>query len=263
MLLIEDILQALSSMGITRGNAVLVSSDIRMFVPTVWEEEEKSGKAISAVPHVLDMLIDGLQDLVGVNGTLLFPTYNWDFCKGKSWDYDKTLGKTGALSNHALGRKDFKRTRHPIYSFAVWGKDADLLVTMRNHDSFSEDSPFGYLYHTAGKNIAIGVEGAFFTFGHYVEQCNNVTYRYIKNFVADYIIDGHTQKETYSMFVRQLDPEVISVSADEILLKEGAMLKKDINGILITSIDLVKAYKTLENDIQKNNARHLMRYKNS
>ena len=51
---------------------------------------------------------------------ILFPTFNWDFCKGKSFNYNNTRSMTGSLSNVALKRPDFKRSKNPIYSFAVW-----------------------------------------------------------------------------------------------------------------------------------------------
>ena len=44
------------------------------------------------------------------------------FCEGKDFDYKKTQSKCGLLSNIALKRDDFLRTKNPIYSFAVTGK---------------------------------------------------------------------------------------------------------------------------------------------
>lgn len=87
-----------------------------------------------------------LQTIVGAEGTLLFHTFFWSFCHGGTFDYDKTLGETGILSNRALKRLDFIRTQHPIYSFAVWGKDARYLAALNNVDAFAHDSPFEYMY---------------------------------------------------------------------------------------------------------------------
>ena len=43
---------------------------------------------------------------VGKNGTIFIPTYNWDFCKGKTFHYKKTRSQSGSLGNIALKRKD-------------------------------------------------------------------------------------------------------------------------------------------------------------
>ena len=41
----------------------------------------------------------------------------------ESYDFYKTPSSVGSLGNYVLGRGDFRRTRNPIYSFAVIGKD--------------------------------------------------------------------------------------------------------------------------------------------
>lgn len=56
------------------------------------------------------------------SGTLLIQTFNWDFCKGVGYDILKTPSQTGVLGKLALKMPCFKRTLHPIYSFAVAGK---------------------------------------------------------------------------------------------------------------------------------------------
>lgn len=40
--------------------------------------------------------IDGLLEEVGSEGTVVFPCYNWDFCKGLAFDYRTTPSKTGS-----------------------------------------------------------------------------------------------------------------------------------------------------------------------
>ena len=57
------------------------------------------------------------------------------------------MGKT------ALKRDDFKRTKHPIYSFAVWSADQELLCNMDNKDAFGDDSLFQYMVDKNVKNI--------------------------------------------------------------------------------------------------------------
>ena len=54
--------------------------------------------------------LDSIIEKIGKEGTLLLPTFNYDFCKGKTYDYSKSLSITGALTKVALSRKDFKRT---------------------------------------------------------------------------------------------------------------------------------------------------------
>lgn len=155
----------------------------------------------------LDQVIDGLQELVGEKGTLLFPTFNWDFCKGVSFDYYKTPGRTGALSKAAMKRQDFKRTFHPIYSFAVWGVHKQVLMENRAVDSFGPGTIFEKMLEWNAKVLVIGLtplQGV--TYVHHVEQMVGVPYRYYKEFSGEYMDEnGICSQRTYRMYVRDLD----------------------------------------------------------
>ena len=100
-----------SLMGLEKGDIVLLSSDIT----DLYIQCKKNGEKLD-----LNILLDKFQEAIGEEGTLLIPTYNWIFCEGRTFDYKKTPSKTGVIGDAALKRKDFKRTKHPIYSFAVW-----------------------------------------------------------------------------------------------------------------------------------------------
>ncbi|GAB7140383.1 hypothetical protein RsTz2092_03310 [Deferribacterales bacterium RsTz2092] len=153
-----------------------------------------------------DVFINTLQKAVGNTGTLLVPTYNWDFCNGIAYDHYKTSCKTGVLGKVALTMSDFKRTKHPIYSFAVWGEASEMLATMDNVSSFGSDSPFGYIDSAGAKAFALGIApNRAFTYLHYIEQNMGVPYREHKDFTADYTdAQGNTSRKTYSMYVRNL-----------------------------------------------------------
>ena len=164
---------------IDSGDTILFSSDVTRI--GLWFHKNHEHLDLNAF---LDLLVEK----VGSDGTILFPTYNWDFCGGKTFDYKNTLSKTGTISQAALQHSGFRRTQHPIYSWAVSGKDKDFLCSLENTDSFGQDSPFNYLYEKHGKNIILDVSMQnSFTFVHYVEECVGVSYRYIKNFTADCI----------------------------------------------------------------------------
>ena len=187
---------------IDRGDTLLVSSDMRHILYQCLEHGDETD---------LNIFLDSLQEIVGSEGTLLLPTFNWGFCQGITFDYHTTSCRTGSLGKTALKRGDFIRTKHPIYSFAVWGKDAGLLYEMENRDAFGKDSPFAYLHRMAAKNLFIDVSYQHsFTFAHYVEEWEgNVPYRYNKDFTAGYIDEnGDEEQRTYSMFVRDLERNV-------------------------------------------------------
>lgn len=243
--------------GIDSGDTVYIASDIFRMAAICRANQEIFN---------FNDLIDALQEKVGVSGTLLFPTFNWDFCNGKGFDYYKSTSRTGALSNIALQRADFKRTKHPIYSFAVWGQDADLLVSLKNYDSFGEDSPFGYLEKKKSKYLAIGLPPCSgFTYIHYLEQLAHVPFRYFKTFTGNYTDEnGNVSQRNYTMYVRDLtiNPMVYNgwKYLDCELRNKSALHEQTINGIPIGIIDIQKAHDILLHEIIENKCEKLYRF---
>lgn len=250
--------QLLDASDISTGDIILVSSEmIKIYGKCMVEDKGFSP----------DDILDALIECVGEQGTLLLPTYNWDFCHGKPFDYLKTRGATGALGNAALARSDFKRTRHPIYSFAVWGCAKEELCGLDNTDSFGEDSVFAYLHNHEAYNILWDVDyNHSFTFLHYVEETVGCPYRYIKDFAGKYIdADQEEEERTYSMFVRDLDMDVHMFLEDdrfeEYLLKNAGAAKITVDGIDVRKIRFDRAFEAIREDIIGNRSKNLCSYK--
>ena len=185
----------------------------------------------------------------------MFPTYNWDFCKGKDFNYSKTKSLSGSLGNFALSRKDFKRTKNPIYSYAVTGKDKEYICSLKHFSCFGLDSPFGYLIKNKGKNLFLGIDYKDgFTLIHVAEEAVGVDYRYFKEFSGFCINGSKKYKSTYKMYVRDLNLNIsmtaIDKKFDEILVKNKAYEKTIINGISFILIDIKKAYEALIYDLK-------------
>ena len=245
------------AMGVQKGDVVFISSDSKIMLMDAM---------MNRVPIDLNPFIDGLIEAVGEEGTILFPTYNWDFCSGKTFDYINTPCMTGSLGITALQRKDFIRTRHPIYSFAVYGRDKDYLLSMNNTDSFGLDSPFNYLKEKNTVNYVIDVSLMHsFTFVHFAEEHSGaVKHRYIKNFTAGYVDgNGKCETKTYSMFVRDLDMDVQTLidPIEEDFVARGAARRFTVNHSSILRVELGKAYPILIDDIINNNSRKLCSFK--
>ena len=233
--------------GVVPGDKLLVSSNILKILIKL----KKKDKVFNA-----NLIIDLLINKVGKNGTLMFPTYNWDFCKGKDFDYNNTKSLSGSLSNTALKRKEFKRTKNPIYSYAVTGKDKEYICNLNHESCFNLDSPFGYLIKNKGKNLFIDLDYKDgFTLCHVAEESIGVDYRYFKNFSGFYIDKVNRKKKVnYKMYVRNLKSKIsmtaIDKKFDQILITQKAYEKKIVDGISLILIDINKAYKSMLQDIK-------------
>lgn len=238
---------------IEKGDTILVASDTFNLMNNALKE----GKKLD-----LNDIIDTLKNRIGSEGNVLFPTYNWRFCHGVTWNYHKTRSRTGLLGQLALERKDFIRTRHPIYSFAVWGKDSKRLYEMDNINSFVGDTPFDFLCKTKNsKMICIDVDlNQCFTFGHYVEECFHVPYRFLKKFTGQYIDENNNEStRTYTMYVRYLDRKIIPNTPppglETRLFEASKMYKEELEGfvenIIVRSLRFKDAYDMLASDFER------------
>lgn len=204
-----------------------------------------------------DAFIDALCHAVGPEGTVLIRTFSWDFCHGKGFDMKKTGSRVGALGNIALKRRDFQRTKHPIYSWMVWGKNQDLFCGFNNIESFGADSIFAW---EAASDNAVQInlgdpDSIGLTLLHCVEYKVGVPYRYVKNFTDTYVdTNGIATERTYSMYVRNLDYDT-AIHVDiyfPALEAQGAKLRSTYMGIPIDFFRLKPLCQMYENDIREN-----------
>ena len=228
-----------SHLGLRRGGVVFVSSDITNLGLNCMEHGEKFST---------NALIDAFLDTIGPNGTLIFPTYNWGFCQGKTFDYHKTKCETGALGITALKRPDFKRTRHPIYSFAVAGKYQTELCGYDNISSFGNDSPFAFLERQNAQNVIIGVVYSHcFTLMHYFEQKYGISYRYEKNFTGNYIDENGVESKR----MEEMGKEMESKGVSKFLI---------INEVPIKIVEVGKCDPLFKDDILNNKSKKICKY---
>ncbi len=242
---------------IRNGDIVYVVSDILALSVQARENGERMN---------LDHFIDSIIGKAGPEGTVLIPVFNWDFCKGVTFDIRKTVSRTGALGNAALKRADFKRSKHPLYSFMIWGKDRDMLTEMDPKDAFGADSVFGYLHRNKAKALVIGLPTlSGLTFIHYVEQMVGVPYRYSKDFTAGYIDEeGNESQKTYSMYVRDLDMDPRHIDGfrplGDILEDRGVSVTYRMNDVEFHIVDLAEMYAVTKEDIVNNDSKNMYHY---
>lgn len=194
-----------------------------------------------------DSLIDGFQELLTSEGTLIIPAFNHDLKKNDRFDARSTRPMTGALAWAALKRDDFRRTQHPLHSFLVWGRDAEKLLQLDNKSSFGPDSPFGFMLRQDAKMLMIGTGvSESFTFVHFVEEEKKVRYREYRKYKIDYISEeGESGSRHYTLFAKKpgwtMDMEMFSRH----LGTTGLLKEKKINGVSFAWLGLREACEVL------------------
>lgn len=165
-----------------------------------------SYKSLGGVEGGAETVIDVMRELVGSNGTVMFPAFNFQsWTETHYFDVIETPSKMGMITELARVRPDAKRTPHPIYSFSVWGARADEFSKTDDTEAYGPKSAFALFHKINGTIVSIGLDfNSTFSLHHYVEYNTGCDYRRVKEFSGIYVgYDRKPQIKTYSMFVRK------------------------------------------------------------
>lgn len=191
--------QALQKVGIEKGDIILVHSDST----PVFELGDPN-----FLVNPLDLLKKCFLNILGPTGTLVVPTFNWDFCKGKPYSHEKSISQVGIFTNYILWDNTSYRSFHPIYSFSAIGPDAKNICDNISKSSFGRGSVFHKLHKINAKIVYFNLS-SISTFMHYIEQSIGVDYRFLKYFQGKVEKDGIEWEDSFDFYVRYLDREVI------------------------------------------------------
>jgi aminoglycoside 3-N-acetyltransferase len=235
-----------SKLDFRKGDVVLLTSDILRLAM----KARKTEKEFSA-----DAFLDSFLRVLGDEGTLLIPAYNFDLEDGDHFDIKKSMPMTGSLAVAALKRADFTRTKHPLHSFCVSGHDASLLSAMNNISSFGPDSPFAYLMEKNAKMLFAGTTVAeAMTFTHFVEESEQVWYRRYKKMKIVYTdLNGETTACQYKLYAKN-PGWTMHLERLQQLLSPEILKEYRFNEIPFSVISCRHAFELISADIRENNA---------
>ncbi len=202
--------------GLEKGDTVLIHSSLSRILKT---------SKLNGIDLTPQDILDAFIECVGSQGTLIFPTFNFDFTKGLAFDIRNTKSETGILTEMARLHPHSVRTGHPLFSFAVIGYHKKKFTQLYNFSAFGTDSPFAKLLELEGKIAVLDLKGEIcMTFYHYVEEMENARHRYHKIFKGPYIdYDGVIQIKEFDLYARNLKMKVETdiKSAEEHIWSQG------------------------------------------
>lgn len=133
---------------------------------------------------------------------LLFPTFNYDFCRTGIYDVLEDTCQVGQLNEYVRGCFPYQRTQTPVFNFCVLGDTQFSMTAAVN--PFSSESTFGHLVARQAGVVLFGAGLSSNTFIHHVEEMADVGYRYIKPFPGEILYDGERYRITLKYRVRPL-----------------------------------------------------------
>jgi len=186
------------------------------------------GKPVEGV----GLFLDAILDILGMEGTIVVPTFNFDFTRGLPFDPQTTPSKNmGVFSELVRKHPDASRTMHPMQSVAVMGKHRDDLAGRDTPSAFDPDSAFDQMVQLDFKLLLLGAEIQAASIVHYSEQRVAVPYRYWKEFSGQVKIGSDWQLCTYKMYVRnmEINPELYLFPIQKQLQTMGLWKTEEIN----------------------------------
>ena len=184
-------------------------------------------------------LISELKKLVGKNGTIIIPTFTYSFTKTKKFDVLNSRSEIGNFSENLRLIYPKNRTKHPIFSCIVIGKDKNFFLNLNNLDSFGTNTLFDGLYKKNAKIVCLGCGFNRITFAIYVEQMLNVKYRFFKFFNGKIKIDKNIFDTRVRFFVRnrKLKTDLDLSDVKKQLIKKKQLNISDLNRIAIHCVN--------------------------
>lgn len=192
----QDIVASLRSVGLKEGDTVFIHSNIGFY-----------GRMENA--ENADMLCHGffqaLKEVLGENGTMVVPTFSYSFCHNEEYHVNTTVSGCGMFSEYVRKQDEVIRSSDPNFSVAAWGKLKEYYTENCAHESFGKGSFWERFLAQKGKILCMNMDCGS-TFVHYVENVNQVSYRYNKAFNGELWDREENYKRDYFVhYVYELD----------------------------------------------------------
>ena len=194
----EDVFKALSTLGIKKGDSVLIHSSLFDL-----------GLPDCNIVNLDEFYLECIKEYLGADGTIILPAFTYSFCKGKVFDLKKDLSSVSSLSNYCIQNHIGYRTQDAIFSYVIISNDIE-------DKSFSnvcfdiEGGLAGYALLKNTKILMLGISFAWLTAFYSIDQELNVEHRFFKKFDGNILIDNKLYKKSFYYFCRHLVDNTIN-----------------------------------------------------
>lgn len=155
----KDIVDGLRELGLEAGDVLVVHSSLKSF---------------GHVDGGADTVVDAMLEVLGKDGTLVAPTFNFE---PGIWDRANTPSILGAITEAARARPDAIRSNHPTHSVSAIGPLAEIIT--ENHEKvnpFARGSALYKALQARGKILQLGVTHTTNSTIHVAEELAQVPY---------------------------------------------------------------------------------------
>ncbi|OHE82711.1 MAG: hypothetical protein A2107_09125 [Verrucomicrobia bacterium GWF2_62_7] len=229
--------RVLRELGVRRGATLLLHSRLFALGPLIE----------TPVANIPDAIIDCFMKLLGPYGTLVLPTYFYEYareqqpfnCHGR-----QVSREMGALAVAALERSQARRSAHPVFNLPALGYHAAKLAGKQGRTAFGTESAWDMLTRLDARMLFFGVLPAeAMTYIHYIEHHFGVPHAYHKMFLVPVNYGRRQRASSTTAFVRHRDFAVTYrlVRFMEYLAGCGALRRRRLGSGSVWSVNMQSA----------------------
>lgn len=183
------IISDLAAIGLKKGDSVIVHS---------------SFSSMGKVEGGAETVIRAILDVIGEEGTLMFPTFTYlDVYENCRFDYKNTPSCVGYLSEFFRNMPGVVRSMHPTHSVAAIGRLANEFI--KDHDKdrtpMGQGSPYRRLAKYNAKILMLGCSLNTFSYLHALEEEFGTEYC-LRNTAVDFTVCDANGKEMTDGYFR-------------------------------------------------------------
>lgn len=234
---LKNLEKNLIKIGIKRKDTVYLGVNLGQAFKFYKDEIFQNSSLNNARETCSKLVFRAIMDRVGPEGTIICPTFSFNFIKTKIFNIYKSKSDLGYFENFFLNQKKIIRSHHPIYSIAVWGKNKEIINPCGGF-SFGANSPFSNFIKYNVKFLNVGIKWIdTCTYLHHLEHLNGINHRFYKPTIGKIIYKGKSKTDTFYNPVRFM--RLKSKKAEykiEKYLKNNFLIKETKDKIYCSSI---------------------------
>ena len=167
----KEVIKCLLKLNIKRRETIFLSGNIGMF-------------GFSINQDLLNQFYHAILNVIGREGTLVFPTHTFSLVKKKKiFNLKKTKCETGIFSEFLRKKRSTIRQLHPFSSCAAIGKYAKYICSNNTEHVYGIDSPWERMINLKTKYISYGLKPNYACPQvHHAELMMNVPYRFLSKY---------------------------------------------------------------------------------
>ena len=203
-----------------------------------------------------EFLLDVLLEVLGPEGTLLVPTFSYDYARrGITYQHETTPSELGPFTEFFRLTKGVHRCLHPVNSVAGIGPKTPEILHNLGLAAYGPRSAFGKLRQVGCKFLCLGVPlSRSCTYAHHMEQVYGVNHMYNKLFNTPVFLGGIKQPGPWLCSVRFLGigieakiDDLETALRSECLLKESFRWKYPMQLVHVDDVEKI-GFRMLDKD---------------